>query len=298
MLRRSWGVVLLTVVIIVAIVAPVWGGRRVPGTAQPIAPQDPPQIGDCLHQMPFGRSALDYLPPLMAALTGPCSRNNVGEIVFVADEAHSFPRTTDNTLRRPEVLACDALMRKYIGWPGFGRGVDSAETGVSWHSWNTMTTALIGPSLHQYLAGQQWVACVAYPEFVPYEGSLAGSVHSGLAANSFASCLSLDDDQDDAAASCAGPHQTELFGWVRSSAARVDVLAACAGLVEQLTGMPDPTAGGLLAVNVRGSSAGGTTSDAGSRPSDGRWSCSVTAVVDRRLMSTLIGLGHQPIPWE
>ena len=297
--RRSWGIVLLAVVIVCAVVIPVCGGRREAGIAQPVPPQPRPGVGDCLDLVPSSRSALDYMPPLRAGRAGACDDQNLGEIVFVADNVSSFPRTTENTLSRPEVLACEPLVRRYLGWPDSGRAeLDPPGTDVPWRPWSVVSSGLIGPNLQQYFAGQRWVACVAYPQVAPFSGSLAGSVRTGRAANAFATCLSEPGDAVQPVGPCTRAHQTELFGWVRTSQSQDGLQDACRSLVERLTAMPDPTAGGLLTVRVAVLTQAGAMApgDSTTGSADDRRSCMVSADGDRRLTGTLVGLGNQPLP--
>jgi hypothetical protein len=225
----------------------------------------------------------------------------VGEIVSLANDVDDFPRTMVNTLSRPEPLACDPMMLAYIGWPASGVDGENgalASDGVRWRPWSTLSVGLLGPNLQQYFAGQRWVACVVYPEFAPFSGSLAGSVRDGHAADSFATCLLVDADTD-AVGSCSPPHQTELFGWVRADAATGDLTAACVDLVDRLTGMADPTAGGQLVVALHGfEGRAPVTSAVGPASLKDRLSCSVSTAGQRRLTSTLIGIGDKPLPWQ
>lgn len=300
--RRSWGIVLLTAVLVAAIVGPALVGRRIPGIAQASSPPGPAQVGDCVEALPSIRSALDYLPPLLSARTVPCDGVNVGEVVAVSADVDSFPRTTGSGLSRPEVLACDPLMRRYLGWPVPASDDETgavASTFWDWRPWNTVSSGLIGPDLQQYFAGQRWVACVAYPEFAPFRGSIRDSVLGDGSAVSYAACLPATSVSDWELVSCSQPHQTEILGWSIDSLAADDRTASCLLLVQRVTGMHDPTAGGALRVSVLDSKNKVSSADASSsevlvdQPI-----CSATVVGQRRLVGTLIGLGDRELPWE
>ena len=83
--RRTWGAVLVVVVIVAALTVPNVAGRRVEAAATRIPIADPPQVGDCLLEDPTGtRSALAYSSiEIDAAMTGPCGEQNYGEVVSV-----------------------------------------------------------------------------------------------------------------------------------------------------------------------------------------------------------------------
>lgn len=251
--RRAWGLVLVTIVIITAVLAPAWGGRRISGSAQPSPAPGSPMVGECLDELPMRRSALDYLPPVLAGVTGPCDEANHGEVVSVVADVDVFPRTTENGMSRPESLACDPLVRDYLGWPltGTAAGAVGEETAtLRWRALNTVSSGLIGPDIRQYLAGQRWLACVAYPGSGPFAQSLRGSVRGGISASAYAACLPASAGTIGSWVSCAQPHRTELFGWATEPSRDADLEASCANWVRQLTGMTDPTRGGELAVDI------------------------------------------------
>lgn len=290
----------MAVVIIFALVVPAWGSRRVPGAAQMSPTPGPPRVGDCLDAVPSRRSALDYLPPILAAPTGPCGEVNHAEVVAVAQDVGTFPWTVENGMSRPEALACDPLVRQYLGWP-----VPEAENGedasgfVDWRPWNTISSGLIGPDLRQYFAGQQWVACVAYPEFAPFSGSIRGSVRHGRSAVSYAACLPVTPGPSGELLSCASSHQTELFGWTTQTAVTADPSTSCSELAQRLTGMPDPTDGGALMVTLLDGNDQGAVGDvATSAGLDHRLVCAIAVSGPRRLVGTLIGIGDNELPWE
>jgi hypothetical protein len=300
--RRWWGLVLVTIVIVTAVLLPAWGGRRISGSAQPAPIPGSPVVGDCLDALPMRRSALDYLPPVLAGVTGPCDEANHGEVVSVVADVDVFPRTTENGMSRPESLACDPLVRDYLGWPlteTAAAAVDESTPAIQWRALNTVSSGLIGPDIRQYLAGQRWLACVAYPEFAPFPRSLRGSARGGPSANTFAACLPTSVGSIGSWMSCVQPHRTEFFGWATQPPRDADLEASCADWVRQLTGMTDPTRGGELAVDIlhpTGSKSDGeVTTSAGT---DRRVLCSLSVAGPRRLVGTLIGSGDQPLPWE
>jgi hypothetical protein len=260
-------------------------------------PADPPRVGDCLDRLPDARSALNFVPPVMAASTGPCASQNVGEIVFVARNVRSFPQKTENTLSQPATLACEPLIRAYLGWPAASFDGDDG-AGTRWRPWGALTYGLVGPDLQQYFAGQRWLSCVAFPKFSPFRGSLAGSVRSGRAVDSYATCLISSSNPDVSAQSCSGAHQTEIFGWTSVSSPPGDLVSECADLVSRVTGMVEPTANGLLQIQVRRADGGMTLSDSGSRMAGDRLSCAVAVAGQWALTGSLIGIGDRPLPWS
>jgi hypothetical protein len=294
--RRSWGIALVAVVIILAIVVPAWGGRHVSGSAQASQPPQPPQVGDCIYDVPSSRSALDYMPPVMAARTARCDDANIGEIVAVATDVGSFPRTVENGMGRPEALACDPLVRQYVGWPAETAGNAMP---ADWRPLNTVSFGLLGPDLQQYFAGQRWVACVAYPQFAPFSGSTRDTVHNGRSASSLAACQPISPTSAGQIESCKRPHRSEIFGWTSASAGEIDLQASCTQLVQRVTAMSDVTAGGAVRVVVTSASQPAAFA-AGTPPAgnENRMLCSVSVDGSRRLVDTLIGIGNADLPWE
>lgn len=306
--RRTWGAVLVVVVIIAALTVPNLAGRRVEGIATRIPVADPPRVGDCLLDDPTGnRSVLAYTSvQIHAATTGACGGANYGEIVSVAMDARSFPVTVVNRLSHPEPMACDPLVRAYLGWPEGDVGPGDGSTADAWRPVATGSVGLIGPNLWQYLSRQYWLACVIYPRHGAYPGSIGRSFASRAAANAFALCLSDSDSGSESlqSMSCTVPHHTEILGWAtvtdpQSQSATLN--DTCRQLAAMVTALPDPTAGGRLsvgAVALQDDGQGGwSTGPAGTSAPARQVACALTADGPDRLNATLIGIADGALPW-
>ncbi len=306
--RRTWGAVLVVVVIIAALTVPNLAGRRVEGIATRIPVADPPRVGDCLLDDPTGnRSVLAYTSvQIHAATTGACGGANYGEIVSVAMDARSFPVTVVNRLSHPEPMACDPLVRAYLGWPEDDVGPGDGSTADAWRPVATGSVGLIGPNLWQYLSRQYWLACVIYPRHGAYPGSIGRSFASRTAANAFALCLSDSDSGSESlqSMSCTVPHRTEILGWATltdSQTQSATLNDTCRQLAAMVTALPDPTAGGRLsagAVALQDDGQGGwSTGPAGTSAPARQVACALTAGGPDRLNATLIGIADGALPW-
>jgi hypothetical protein len=286
--RRVAGVAVLAAVIIACLLVPAIGGRRVSGTAERAHTPDPPRVGDCLGVFPSQPSAMGFGQAVFAAETQPCGQVNVGEVVAVVPHVYFSPPTLDNGTSVAQSLACDPFVSEYLGWSsllGARQGAGESSAVVQWRSADSIATGLLGPDLAQYLASQRWIACVVYPKYGPFQGSIRGSVRDGHDADAFGSCyLETSDIAAAEGISCTEPHQTEIFGWANLSDQAAVLNSSCLALVRQVTGMNDPTAGGALEIATA--------------ISDNQMACSSTVVESRQLVGTLIGIGDQALPWQ
>ena len=307
--RRTWGAVLLIVVIAAALTVPNLAGRRVEGTATRTPIADPPEVGECLLEDPLDtRSALDYSSIEIAApATGPCGEENYGEIVSVTMNARSFPVTIANRLSHPEPMACNPLVRAYLGWPEGDGGRSDGSTADAWRPIATASVGLIGPHQWQYLSRQYWLACVIYPSHGPYLGSIGRSFSSRAAANAFALCLSDSESEPRQSMSCTVPHHTEILGWATARDPQSESAAlndSCRQFAAGVTALPDPTAGGRLSVGTlelhEDGQGGWSTGPVGiAEPSapTGQVACSLSANGPDQLNATLLGIADGALPW-
>lgn len=204
----------MVVAIIAALAVPSRAGRRVQGTASRIPVEGPPQVGECLLTDPSGsRSVLDHATvEIFAAQTGPCGGQNCGEVVSVTLDACSFPVTVGNRLSHSEPMACNPLIRVYLGWPAGDISNTDGRTAGAWRAVVTDRIGLIGPNLWQYLGRQNWLACVVYPRFGRYAGSVGRSFADRGAADAFALCLRDAGTGSQQSISCALPHPPRSSG--------------------------------------------------------------------------------------
>jgi len=304
--RRTWGAVLVVVVVAAALTVPNLAGRRIEGTATRTPIADPPEVGECLLEDPLDtRSALDYSSIEIAApTTGPCGEENYGEIVSVTMNARSFPVTIANRLSHPEPMACNPLVRAYLGWPEGDVGSSDGSAADAWRPVATASVGLIGPSLWQYLSRQYWLACAIYPRHGPYSGSVGRSFSSRAAANAFALCLSDSGSGSRQSMPCTVPHRTEILGWATAidpqsqSGALND---SCRQFAASVTKLPDPTADGRLSVGALelhdDGQGGWSSSPSGGSATAAQVACVLSASGTDRLNATLIGVADGALPW-
>ncbi len=300
--RRATGLALLVGAIIAVLLVPVVSGRRVAGVAQRAPTPDPPKIGDCLQDVPSKPSSMDFAAPLFAGTTTPCGLRNVAEVVGIVPNVYFSPPTLDNGTSVAQSVDCDPFVREYLGWsnPPNATTVSGNESPTipTWAPANAISTGLLGPNLAQFVDGQRWVACVLYPEFGPFDGSIRQSVLNGHAVNAYAACQATAVTPQ--VVSCAEPHQAEILGQAEVSDQNQDLDASCAGLVHQLTGMNDITAGGFLRATITITPDDDQTSGPLASRAGHKYLvlCSSQVVGSRMLISSLIGIGSRSLPWQ
>ncbi len=305
--RRALGASVLIVAVLVALVLPTLGGRRIAGTASRLPVPAQPAVGECLlAPADDGHSALNYLGvDVQAAPVGPCGQPSFGEIVSVTDDVRSFPSTmayNDNTRPQPDV--CDADARVYLGWDrAASLGADSpmpADTEgalARWHPVLTGSLVLVGPDLSQFLAGQRWIACAVQPRQAPYWGSIRRGTVSAAAANAFGSCRAHTGTADERPLSCALPHDSEIFGRTPAGGSATALLSSCRVLIIAATGLTDPSAGGKLAATVELDKPIGSQSGSGEAGS-ALATCVLRTKGNQLLGGGLTGIGNGPLPWR
>jgi hypothetical protein len=303
--RRLAGFAVLLAVIIAAPIVPALGGQHLTGSAQRMPIPDPPVVGDCLSHVASQPSAMILSLPVFAEQAGSCGAGNVGEIVAVVPKVYFSPPTLDNGSTVAQAVDCDPLVRDYLGWspPTDASPGNASESSalVQWHPPRTIDSGLLGPDLAQYIYGQRWVACVVYPEFVPFRGSIRGGVLDGHNADALASCQATPDGKALQPISCSQPHRAETFGVVAVSDQTADLEPSCLALVHRLTGMSDVSSSGALIVSavITSDSArdnASTLHPVG--PQEYEATCLSTVVGSRLLVGTLIGLGDRSLPWQ
>ncbi len=73
--------------------------------------------------------------------------------------------------------------------------------------------------------------------------------------------------------------------------------STCRELVRQLTGIPDPTAGGALDVQADSQDDSQAATTSAQIPAHSFLRCAITTAGHRKLGGSLLALGRQPIPW-
>jgi len=94
----------------------------------------------------------------------------------------------------------------------------------------------------------------ASPADQQYGSSIRGALQTGRQRNQLGSCApTVDWNASDGGGYCAGPHSLEVFVFGGSGdhpVTRNQVELTCQQVVRQLTGIPDPTVAGALAIQV------------------------------------------------
>lgn len=310
MVERRWlGLLVLLVALVAALVMPAAvAGQRVTGRAAPQVFPDPPAVGSCLLATgPAGDGRPESLP-LDGLTFGSCAGPVRGEVVGVLDAPQEPVGGRRDPCFRAAVTAAGL---QYLGRrPTLPESPRSDR--FSWAPFLGFTVTRVVPGDQARRGGQQWAACLASPHVSgAYEGRLAGAYTAGQSLPAaFATCWAVTatapgDDPTapvidlDATATllpCDGPHGAELLavGRVddRSTTTRDEMRDACVRMATVMTRMPDPTAGGALAVVLDP-----VSSDGASRPTD-PWTvnCFVVATGGRQLTDTLVGWGERPLP--
>jgi hypothetical protein len=269
-------------VLLVAVVLPAaarWDGLPTAGSAVLARPVAAPGVGDCVASLTgptpplvplvFGIGAAAVDEP--AVIFAPCAGAHVGEVVASRRDTVGAGRGDGGRAAAAARWCTDVAVgyREHLRWR-----VAAVASGV----WSPVVA-------HRFLAGvsgsdaDPWAVCaVLAPGLEWYRGSYVRSMADLPAPAPFGLCRS--GDVPDRRVSCLVPHGQQVFGTVLPGA--TPTTDSCRALVEQLTAMSDPTAGGRLEVGV---------ADPGSTAS-----CRVRVLGPQQLAGTLLGLGDGPLP--
>ena len=299
--QRLWGLLVLLVVAVSALVLAQLLHPPVAGSASRGPVPDPPAVGDCLldptviGQQHFEGTTLIH--PWLR--TGPCRGRRFGEVAALLTPP-DLPRAPVSTgpsthatgspiVRDPYIEPCGVAMSVWVGLPTGDRVVGQ------WSS-DQLTVALVlsGPSQLQRGSGQDWTACIAVAGGGPgasnttagYDSTAHSMINPGPPLPVFAVCMPAVGDEQ---VPCTTAHTAELLGSIVSPRGVTEQdRRGCRALAQQLTGMPDPTAGGRITVSVADS--GGAI--------DGRHAlyCWMVTVSPHQLTGPLLGLSDRPIP--
>lgn len=238
----------------------------------------------------------------------PCSGARYGEVVAVFP--HPLPYavkgddSTGRYLQDPNVDNCGRLLSAYLGM------VDVPMFGI-WTPNLSLVTGLARPSVRQAAVGQRWAACVVtvQPGNVPagpftgplYGSTLRNALQTGAERNLLGRCPPVVNwTVAPSTGSCGNPHLLELLGYGYTggrSFSREQLALSCRQLVDKLTGLPDPTAAGALAVQVHIEDGNNAVITAAQIPPDSFLQCGVVVLDGRKLAGSLLGLGRAPLPW-
>ncbi len=303
--RRLIGVALLVLAVMAASVLPAAGGKRIAGEAVAAQIAPPPQVGDCLAsrnglastsaEVGFGISS-DYA-------TVDCGTPHLGEVIGVGPRS-SYPLDSRGPVTVPDLGECIEIANGYLGVAHSLEPGDRSPLLGPWRPASTGRLDFLGPDALQQRAGQDWLACVLVSRQGRVSGSVAGMYAGPARVNSLATCRPDVNVRLDLVVPCREPHAMEVFGWRvadETSGGQRTLDASCRLLVERLTAMPDPTAGGALEVRtvILHLDHNGVLQD-GYPPvpgnGTGRAICTVAAAPPRMLDGSLTGLGDGPVP--
>lgn len=307
---------MVVAVLTAAIVLPALDGIGVAGTAAPIPLPADPRRGDCLLtafpgvEPPAGVTARNPSADGRGVATPPAGRSP-SPIVFggcderaIAGEVLAVLSVSgaDYATRIARVRAtgpdCQVLAFAYAGLQrtdGNNYGLRQPPDGpVTWNLAVNLRAAWIFPDLRTRAAGRTWAACVAGPASGgSYQGSLMGAFEGGELPNGFGSCWDqLRMDVAMRSVNCGDPHQSEIIstGTVAadSTVTRAEIEGSCRQLASRVMGRPDPTAGGVLGIEVD------PQYDA---PPHRRFDVICYIVPTANLLTgTLVGLAGRPVP--
>ena len=316
------GVLVLAVAVLAVVVAPNLSPRAITGIHVSVEVPGPPAIGDCVlysGSSPWnprattpdvavaGTSSYSY-PRLRV---GPCTGTRYGEVVAIIPHPVKPVVTVSadggTTVVDPNVDRCQLAARRYIG-----AAAVPTPMFTFWSPIPMTGTAASMPSVRQQAAGQHWLACITFPlrganaDGVAtdppgaYVSRLQGALLTGADRDLLGSCVTGIDLVTSDAVGCAGTHQGEMFGYgsIEKPASRAELQHTCREVIAKLTRLPDITAGGALAVQLR------ITADNDSQviraaqvPADASAVCGLNTTGHGHLHGSLLALGRNPIPW-
>lgn len=289
--RRPAGVVLVLLAIVGAVLV-AGPGRRVAGTAATIDLPAAPAQGDCLIDPLDPHSGFPTDLARRVPRYGPCSGHQVvGEVVAVRRPvpAGLAGGWDERTGCRRELLTHAGLVERN---GSFGLAATPPGDPIDWQYSIAAKTVWV-TQIPWAPPASSWAVCIVMP--LGRSGStppIAGVFRGGRLPDAYSTCwMSRDVDAGMRLIGCLQPHVAELIaiGRVDPSAVTEDeIRASCAGQARLVMDRSDPTAGGILTINVDPDT---TVLSARTR----NLTCYLTAADDRELVGSLIGLGSTPV---
>ncbi len=301
MKRRRIGVALLGVAMLVVLVSVAVQPRRVAGTAQAMSAPGPPSVGDCVPDPvdPTTWPTNPYVYPQLRFEA--CDQFRFGEVIAVLDDP-AEPSVANQggasgPVHDPNPEACLEKSDSYDG------GV------TQFRYWSPRIFAFaapISPSPLQQAVGQHWVACAM---FIPaigqtdvrhYQGTLRNAFFTGNQRDVLGFCGAGRDWTKGYVSACSLPHEFQVLasGIVGGGdVSRDELRRTCVQVAERLTALPDVTAAGALAVEVRSIENTGASFASDGEQVEAKLGCGISTVGTRQLAGSLVALGDHPIPW-
>ncbi len=292
---------LLAVAVLVVLVFAGLEPRRVAGLPQALSVPGPPTVGDCVPDPvnPVNWETGDYIYPQLQFKS--CDRFRFGEVVAVLANPAQAPATTGSNTGRS------------VGDPNPGACLDAGSSYVGavplfqyWSPRIYAFSALFSPAPLQQAVGQHWLACAMFIPADPaqtavarYDGSLRNALSTGNERELLGSCGSGRDWTTGYVSMCSSPHEFQVLasGMGDGHVSRDELERTCVQVAHRLTTLPDVTAKGALAVEVRTTDNSGASIDSAGLPVVAKLGCGISVVGSRRLAGSLVALGELPIPW-
>lgn len=303
---------MLLLALTVAVIVPNLTTKHIAGVAIVTPPPAAPVVGDCalesfnteseMIQTPKGLQPIYSLQP-----TGPCQGTVYGQISAVIANPASTAELLDGGGLDPNYARCPGNATG----EGLPPGSDDGTAHGHWLVQLATNTALIGPGPRQVSAGQHWVACIIA---ISQDQRTAGTQNADNQARGFTEpvsrwrhfpqiaeavgqCLLTTSASFDSP-NCSVTHAAESFGST-TGPLTPELTTTCRALAADLTGMPDPTAGGRLHVEVLSYDANGdqiaTTSQR--TRADTNQICTINGGGRSYLKGTILALGDHPVPF-
>ncbi len=295
---RIVGLGVVLVAFLAAMIVPLRAGHRIAGTALAIEVPPPLEVGDCMHAVvPDGHS-----PDLSLTGVVACTEPHLGEVVTSTDLQPAPAAGRAGQGSRPNLAACATTSYEFLGVHQVdANGERSPVLGPWWPafaaSFHVLTAAPSQP-------GARWRACALTGEHGPLRGHIAGLFAGAARPNPAALCLPRATVVLHVSVRCGEPHPAEILGWRVTDTAINAVESfgpSCRALARRITGMPDPTAGGLLWIAViRVRSPDNEVREGWGPGHSGpyRAACTIGTASRRLLQGSMTGVGTGPVPWE
>ncbi len=299
--RRRLGVVLLAVAVLVVLVSVGVQPRRVAGSPRAVSAPGPPSVGDCVPD-PVNLATWPTNPFVYPQLNfEACEGLRFGEVVAVLANPTEASATTGSSHSGPVGDPnSETCLEKGDGFDG---GVAQFQY---WSPRIFAFSAPIAPSPLQQAMGQHWLACAMFipadgqPEVRHYDGSLRNAFFTGNQRDVLGFCGDGRDWTTGYVTVCSLPHQFQVLasGVVGGDdVPRDELQRTCVQVAQRLTGLPDVTAEGALAVNVQSIENTGASFASADGQVEATLGCGISTVGGRRLAGSLVALGALPIPW-
>jgi hypothetical protein len=296
--RRHLGVLFLAAAVLAVLVPAGVQPRGVAGSPQALSAPEPPAVGDCVLD-PVNPSSWENGPYVYPKLQFTvCDGFRFGEVAAVLTNPEGATGTGHSGSVSDPHETCMIEGESYVG------GVPQFQY---WSPRIYSFSAPFSPSPLQQAVGQHWLACAmfipandAQTAVVNYDGSLRDALFTGNEREVLGFCGSGRDWTTGYVPVCSSPHEFQVLasGIVGGGDISSDELQrTCVQVAQRLTALPDVTAAGALAVEVRSIEHTGASFDSAHGPVEATLGCGIDTVGSRRLAGSLVALGDLPIPW-